>query len=150
MELFKLKPNLPTFTVLFFSLFLFASCQEDEDPEVSPPDTCCVENLNRNITVNAVSLPDEIPLKGYLVETWGIDVNGDIFLGYGTTDMDGNVTFEITEAVFDKVFNNSPSIYHKMYLQEELLSSTRDVSMPEYDPNIRMNITDMQYVQECN
>jgi hypothetical protein len=129
---------------------LATSCEEYPTTEEETPDNCCVENLNRHITVRAASLPDNQPLKSHLVELWAIYAGGDIFIGFGTTDANGNATFEVTAANYSKVFDHAPFPYHKVFLNGTLLSNSRDVNSPENNPNIMSVITNIAYVKKCD
>lgn len=111
----------------------------------------CPTGPNKLISVQVQTRPGSDPLAGHFVEMWDIKDTGDRLVGFGTTNDFGYASFEVTGPNYDKILvNSSPSIYYKIFLNNELISNSRDINSPAYDPAIASSVTDIRELERCN
>lgn len=123
-------------------------------PKIMSTEECagnCPTGPNQLISVKVETRPGNDPLAGHFIEMWDIENNGDRLVGFGNTNDFGFASFEVTGPNFDKIFaDSSPSIYYKIFLNGELLSNSRDINSPTYDPAISSSVTDTRELERCN
>ncbi len=68
------------------------------------------------------------PLAQHRIELWDNDPKKDDFIGEATTDAEGRCSFRFDETKFDDP-SGKPDVYFKVFNGEELLSSTRSVTV---------------------